>query len=136
MVSSGSVNSDKGSVTSALSTYSSRIGELSSSWSGASYDSITSQAEEFSTSFSSSISSQMSDFAEACDLYEQYVSFKSELENARDMYNRASSNNETKVAGEWQAKISECQSAMEDLKSQINSKLASVSSVKLEATAI
>ena len=136
MVSSGNVNSDKSSVSSSLSSYSSRIDELSSSWSGTSYDSITSQARDFASTYSNSISNQMSEFAAACDLYEKYVFIKSELENARSMYARASSNNETKVAGEWQAKISECQNSLNDLKTQINSKLSSVTSVKLEATAI
>lgn len=83
MVSSGQVSGDRSSFLSALSDYDSKIGELEGIWKGDSYNNLTSKAKSFSSDFSSAISNQMNEFASACDLYENYISEKRNLEHAQ-----------------------------------------------------
>ena len=72
MVSSGQVNSDSSSLKTLFTQYDGYISELSSCWTGASHDNLAAKASEFSSSYLSSLQSQMTSFASACDLYEDY----------------------------------------------------------------
>ena len=132
MVSSGVVNSDSSSLKSLFTNYDSFITELSSSWKGVSYDNLVSKATEFSTSYLSSVQSQMSSFASACNLYETYKSTKQMLAAAESNYNTAVNNKDSSAASKYSAEISELRAKLNDLKTQIESTLQTVKSVVLE----
>jgi multidrug resistance efflux pump len=134
MVSSGRVNSDLASIKSSLSNYDNLIGEMSGSWKGMSYDNLVSKANVFFNEFSSSISSQMNSFANACDLYERYQETKSSLSTARSNYNSAVQSNDKSAASSYSSKISSLESDLQSLKGQIENALAAVTGVKVEAT--
>lgn len=134
MVSSGTVNGDASTLTSILNQYSSEISSLSSTWKGLSHDNLTSKAEEFAENFSSTISGQMSSFANACDLYAQYKTAKSNYEISVNNYNQAISNNDRGYINSFQSDMNKYQNEMDTLKGQIESALTAASSTKLEAS--
>lgn len=133
MVSSGQVNSDSSNLSSILTEYDSKISSLSSSWKGSSHDNLQAKATEFSSEFSSSIEDQMSSFATACDLYEEYIIAKDNVEISKNNYDLAVSNEDTANASLYSRNISEFTDKMNNLKSQIESNLQSASSVSLDA---
>lgn len=135
MVSSGQVNSDLGSIKTYLSNYDNLIGEMASSWKGMSYDNLNSKASQFSSEFSSSITSQMNSFASACDLYVKYQETKSALATARSNYNNAVAAKDNSSASSYSSQISQLQNELQSLKSQIENALAAVTGVKVEASA-
>lgn len=136
MVSSGQVNSDLGSIKTYLSNYDNLIGEMASSWKGMSYDNLNSKASQFSSEFSSSITSQMNSFASACDLYVKYQETKSALATARSNYNNAVAAKDNSSASSYSSQISQLQNELQSLKSQIENALAAVTGVKVEASAV
>ena len=136
MVSSGKVTSDASSLSSILSTYQSTVSELASSWKGASYDNLSSKASEFVSEFGDTIQKEMSAFANACSLYEEYKEAKSSLESARSGYNQAVASGDKSSASSYNSKISEYSAKIESLKKEINSYLEQASSSKLQASAI
>lgn len=133
MVSGGTVSGDASSLESYLSNYKSLVGDLSSSWKGSSFDNLSSKSSEFYSEFSSTIKSEMEAFANACNLYEEYVQVKKELESARSSYNSATSDSDRST---YSSKIDECTAKLNSLKSEIESYLSQASSSKLEATSI
>ena len=136
MVSSGTVTSDASSLSSFMSNYKTYISDLSSSWKGASYDNLTSKADSFASEYGDTIQKEMSAFANACSLYEEYKQTKTSLENARSNYNTAVSNGDNSSASRYNSQISEYSSKLESLKREINSYLQQASSSKLEATSL
>ena len=118
MVSSGTVSSDASELKQFGSDYTSKVGELSSSWKGASYDNIVNRASEF-TSELQNVANQLSTFSEAVSLYESY-------KQAKDSYNSTTDEKQK----------SEYQSRMNNYASQIKSALSSASSYKLTATSL
>ena len=136
MVSGGTVSGDLSSLQSYFSQYDSYMSGLDGSWKGASYDSIKSKSSEFSSSFSSTLQSEMSAFASACELYEKYKQTKTDLENARSNYNRAVSNGNQSDASNYNSQVSNLTSELSSLKTQIQGYLQTASSQKLEATSI
>ena len=136
MVSSGTVSSDLSSLTSSLSNYNSVLDELNGTWKGPSHDSISGKANEFSSSYSSTLSSQMQDFAEACSLYEEYENIKSNYNTSSDNYNKAVNNNDSANASTFQSDMQRFEQQMNAKKQEIISKLSSASSTKLEASPI
>lgn len=136
MVSSGQVNSDLSSITSALSQYTSCVTDLSSSWKGDSFDNLSSKASEFSSEYTSSLTSQFNAFASTCDLYEQYKTAKQNKANAQTNYNNAVASDDKRSAAGYSSDITKYDNEMNNLKSQIESQLSTASGVKLEATSI
>ena len=132
MVRSGLVNSDSSSLKSLFTSYDGYISEIGSSWTGISYDNLVAKTTEFSTSYLSSLQSQMTSFASACDLYETYKSVKQSISVAESNYNTAVSNNDSSSASKYSAEVSELKTKLSNLKSQIESTLQSVKSVKLD----
>ena len=133
MVSSGRVNSDASSIKSLLSQYDGFISELGSSWTGSSHDNLTAKAAEFSSSYGSSLQSQMSSFASACDLYENYKSTKQSISIAESNYNSAVSSKDSNAASRYSSELTELKSQLNNLKTQIESTLQTVKSVKLDS---
>lgn len=136
MVSSGQVSSDAQAVSQIISSYLQQISGLSGSWMGTSYDSIVSKAESFASDFGGTIENQMSSFAEAVSLYEQYEYTKNNLEITKRNYNAAVSNKDGSNANAFANQINDYQRELANIKQQINQALASASSSRLEATPI
>lgn len=132
MVSSGHVNSDASSLKSLFTQYDGYVSELGSCWTGPSHDNLAAKAAEFSTSYSSSLQSQMSSFASACDLYENYKTIKQSIAVAESNYNSAVSSDDTTAASKYSNEINELKLRLNNLKTQIESTLESVKSVKLD----
>lgn len=127
MVSSGTVTGDLSSLKSYLDSYDSTIASLSSSWKGPSYDNICSKAEEFLSEYLSTIEGEMTAFASACDLYEEYKTTKTNLEIARENYNTAVNNKDSAAISSYNSQISTYSSNLSNLKGQIESALATAS---------
>lgn len=134
MVSSGRVNSDASSLKSLFAQYDGFIGELGSSWTGPSHDNLAAKAAEFSSSYSNSLQSQMTSFAAACDLYENYKSTKQSISIAESNYNSAVSSNDTSAASRYSSEVSELKTRLSNLKTQIESYLQTVKGIKLEGS--
>lgn len=134
MVSSGRVNSDASSLKSLFAQYDGFIGELGSSWTGPSHDNLAAKAAEFSSSYSNSLQSQMTSFAAACDLYENYRSTKQSISIAESNYNSAVSSNDTSAASRYSSEVSELKTRLSNLKTQIESYLQTVKGIKLEGS--
>ena len=132
MISGGTVSSDLNSLQSAFDKYNSTINGLSSIWSGPSYDNLISCAEDFSSSYLSTIKGEMEAFSSACDLYNQYLTDKKNLSNSKDNYNEAVRVNDSSAIQKYNNDISLYQSEVNDLKSQITSCLETASSTKLD----
>ena len=130
MVSSGTVNEAGAKAKALLDQYNSSVSGVSGSWQGASSNNLQAKAKEFYSSFSSTISSQISSFASACDLYVQYEDTKKSLAAARSNYNSASDENK----GKYSSQISSLQAKLDQLKSQIEAALASAGGAALESS--
>lgn len=124
MVSNSQVMSDSSSLSTLLSKYMSLVSELSSSWKGPSYDNFVSKANEFYSSFSSAIESQMSNFGEACSLYEKYRTAKANYNISTSNYNSCVANKDNSGASKYSALIREYSKEMNDLKGQIEASLS------------
>lgn len=136
MVSSGTVNGDASSVSSQLSSYSSAMSELNGSWQGSSYDSISSQSSSFVSEYQGAITSQMSAFAKAVDLYTKYKTAKQNVEIAKSNYNTAFTKSDTQALAQSARDISTYQKQCADLKFQIEAALREASSTKLHASSL
>ena len=117
MVSGGKVLEDSSSFQNNIRTYSNQIASLDGFWEGPSQENLVSKANAFVSECSNNISGQMSSFASACDLYQEYISTKSAL--------AAASNDADKSS--YQSKIA-------NLKSRIESLLADASSFQYGAS--
>lgn len=132
MVSSGQVNSDSSNLKSLFTQYDGYISEFSSCWTGASHDNLAAKASEFSSSYLSSLQSQMTSFASACDLYEDYKTTKQSISIAESNYNTAVANKDSTAESRYSNEISELKAKLNNLKIQIESTLQSVKTIKLE----
>ena len=134
MVSQGLVMSDANNVRNAISNYASQVDDLSSSWKGMSYDNLNSQASEFAGN-AANITSQMSSFANAIEVYESYKRTKESYDKYISIYN-----NEVRFSGDqslikqYLMFFSETEQEMRNLASKINSYLAEASSFHMDAT--
>ncbi len=133
MVSSSTVMGDASSFSSIMSNYSSSIGEVSGVWQGASSDNLQQKASTFFSEYESTITSQMSAFSEAVELYEKYKIEKKNVEISKQNYNAASSANDSSKMADYQREITSHQHAQEQLKAQIEAALETASNSKLEA---
>ena len=136
MVSSGNVRSDLSSINSCLSNYSSTVNNLSSSWKGFSFDSLSSQSEGFVSEYKSVLEGEMNAFASACDLYVEYKKTKNYLNNSQRNYDEAVKYNQTADISRFQTEIDKYKSTLENLKGQIESNLERASATVLTATSI
>lgn len=125
MVSSGTVNNDLSSFNNSMTTYNSNVTDLNNSWKGPSYENLNAKAEEFVNEFKNALQGQLSAFASACDLYQQYIQEKqayNSLINSTDP-NSINSANQHKAN-------------MERLKVEIESNLSAASSPSLAASSV
>ena len=136
MVSSGTVQSDLNSLSSSLSKCSSEISNLSSSWKGPSFDSLSGKIENFISEYTSVLEGEMSAFSEACKLYLDYKNAKNNLSNSQHNYNEAVRCNLPDDASRYQDEIDNYKYMMDNLKGQIESNLERASATTLTATPI
>ena len=132
MVSGGQVDNDYNGISSLFEKYNSTISDLASSWSGASYDNLVSKSSTFSSDYIGDLNSQMNYFARACDLFNDYQTAKTNLNNAYNGYHSAVNSKDSNAINHYLSMISSYQTQIESLKGQIESNLSSASSFKLE----
>lgn len=132
MVSSGTVNESLSSITSIFNEYSSCLSDLDSMWKGQSHDNLISKANSFVSEYLSTVESEMNSLAQACSLYSDYKNNKNSLEVANNNYNLAVSNNDEIEKSKYGSLVSEYESKLNSLKSEIISLLESASSTALE----
>lgn len=123
MVSSGTVQSDLSSLTSATKDVSSTISGLSGAWQGASFSSISANIDSVLSECLSVITSQMNSFATACGLVPEYEETKKALATARSNYNSADKDHKS----QYSSQISTLQAKLDELKAQIEAALAACS---------
>ena len=123
MVSSGQISSDLSTMTNTLNQYDSAIDGLSGVWKGDSYNNLVSKANEFLSSASKVINSQMTSFQQAISSYEKYKELKNQLAQLVSLYNSSSSNNS------YGSQIESLRSQLTQLKSEIESILGSITEV-------
>jgi len=133
MVSAGTVSGDLNNITSLFSTYTSNISELTSCWKGDSYDSLTAKANDFASSYSSTIQNGMNSFQEAVAAYQQYDDTKKNLEIAKNNYNQAIANKDSANANKYNTDYANLSNELTNLKSKIESALNSAKGAVLEA---
>ena len=140
MVDSGTVNGDASKVSSLFSSYSSEIGNLSSSsvWQGESKDAAMSSMKKFASEYQPKIANQLKNFASAVDKYKDYKQAKDDLKQAETSLSNAeaaSANQDPKPdLSSYRNKISDLKNKMTRLESEIKSTLSSVSSEKIPLT--
>lgn len=140
MISSGSVNKQASAITSAFKSYNSQISGLSGSWEGSSYNNLVAKAEEFASSYESTIEEQMTAFGEACDLYKDYQDakklkeeYQQDLENAQSAYNQAKKDKSLSIVkyssriNKYDRLVTEMENKLKQLKKEIEAKLSSIS---------
>lgn len=132
MVSGGTVNGDLSSLKSLFNSYQSEISGLSGAWVGDSYNNLVSKADAMVSEFSAAISSEMSSFASACDLYVEYDNTKKAYQIAMSNYNQAVSNKDSSAMTKYGNESATYSSKLNELKSQIEGLLASASGTVLE----
>ncbi len=120
MVSGGTVTGDLNNMKNFFTKLDTEIDGLSGVWKGSSYDNCKVKVDEMISEYSGVISSEMTSFASACDLYLEYEQTKHSISSLR-------SNPE-----ENSGQISSLQSKLSQLKSQIESLLSSASAGVLE----
>ena len=135
MVSAGTVKGHSSEVTEQLGQYDSKISELSSSWEGSSHDKLASEASTFSSDCKK-ISTGMDAFATACDLYEDYIAAKERKKTCESELSKAKAGNKDGINNDTIAKynseISELETKISNLKSQIEEQLRTAASTKIE----
>lgn len=134
MVSAGTVSGDLNSINSLFSSYTSQLSELSSCWKGDSYDSVSAKANEFASSYGSTIKGGMTSFQEAVAAYEQYKVTKDNIQIAKSNYDKAVSIGDNGNASKFSSEYSSLSNQLNSIKSKIESALANVRSAVLEAT--
>ena len=116
MVSSGQVTGDLNSLLTNLTSYTSHMGDLASSWKGPSYDNLSSKAEEFTNDYKSVISDGMNAFASACSTYVTFVATKQAYNDAVAKANAATDPDEK---ARWAAEAERLKAEMEKLRTEI-----------------
>lgn len=131
MVSSGTVANDTYSLHCYLENYLSEINNIDNSWTGSSHDSIISQAENFVSEYDQ-IVTQMNNFANACNEYENYIRMKLEIKLNENK--RAAA--EDKYKSSYDNPLFEMRNLLDKYKNNIQKYLTEASNLKLDATAV
>lgn len=120
MVSGGTVTGDLGNLKDYFTKLDNEVSGLSGVWKGSSYSNLSSKVEEMVSQYSGVISSEMTSFASACDLYAEYEQVKNQI---RSLEGNAEENS---------SQISSCRARLSQLKTEIESLLSSASAESLE----
>ena len=127
MVSGGTVTGDLSTIKNNFTQLNSEISELSNSWKGSSYDNLIQKADEMISEYNGVLNSEMSAFASACDLYQEYYQIKSSLSSTN-------SEDDSQLASR-RARLSELKTQIEGLLAAAGSQSLSASSTSATVTA-
>lgn len=132
MIKSNDVNSACESVSSTFSTYLSEINKIDNNiWQGSSSNSLVTKFKSFENQYKETITSQLNNLSSAIDLYNSYLSKKNEYNNACTNYNVAVSNKNQNSINYYSSLKNKYYSELISFKSQIESKLTSISNSKI-----
>ena len=126
MVSSGTVMADRAKIHSLFEKYRGILLETTTDgiWADASRDSIVEQGENFVSTYSEPIASQMNSLAAAIDLLAQYKMVKAKIEQLEAKISSADKDDPS-LAG-YMSELAELKAKKEELKAQIESLLAAI----------
>ena len=131
MVSSGTVTGDASNLQQYLSSYSSEMSGLNGSWTGPSYESISSQASAFVSEYNT-IVTQLTNFASAISEYEEYINLKATI--AQTEADQANASADAKAS--YDSPLAQMRTDLETRKKNINNYLTAASSPSLTATPV
>ena len=135
MVSSGTVSGHASELKQHSGSFLSQIEGLSSSWSGASHDSIVRQSNDLYSQIQQVVS-QLDSFAEAVGLYEKYKAVKENYLSYVNAYNQLTSSEDQSLRNSYSSKIAECERTMRELSNQIQAALSAAASFSMDATSV
>ena len=124
MVSGGTVTGDLSSLKNNFTSINSEVSGLSGSWKGSSYDNLMSKVDQAITEVNGVLESEMSAFASACDLYQEYQQTKANLAAAQSSTDPTVS----EQASNYQRRLNE-------LKTQIESLLSTAGAQTIQSSA-
>ena len=126
MVSSGTVMADRAKIHSLFEKYRNILNESTSSgvWEDVSRDSIVEQGENFVSTYSEPIASQMNSLATAIDLLAKYKMIKAEIKQLEAKI--ASADKDDPALSGYMSQLAELKAKKEQLKAQIESLLAAI----------
>ena len=133
MVSGSSVSGLVRSFQDMMTNYSSVLSDVSSTWAGSSHDSLISRAEDFLNSSVNVVGTELTAYANACELYISYATTKSNLNSMINAYNTAAANNDAATCRSYVSAINQYKENCETLASQINQYLSQAASTRLVA---
>lgn len=119
-----------------MKNYSSLLSDVGTSWRGTSYDSLVSKCGDFINSYVDTISSEMTAYANACELYVTYCANKTNLNNIINDYNTAVANNDGRTARSYTRTINQYKANLESLAKEINNYLSQAAATKLVAPSV
>ena len=135
MINSGNVISAQDHFDTLLKQYSANLSNLSS-WQGISRTRFDKQVADFLEQYSNIINNQLTAFAQACELYNQYLEQKNTSNWAAGNYNTAVAYRDNNGAQTFGNYLSNSNNNMAQIRAQIESLLQTASSPRLEATKI
>lgn len=133
MISGDKVRTDKGTVDSELTSFSSQIQGMSGSWEGESYKKVDSEAAAF-VSECAKIGTGMEAFASACDDYVLYKKNKEHIEKMKSDLAAAQSYDGETNSDELKDSIQNLEDTNENLAKQITANLSTASSTHIEGS--
>jgi len=133
MEKASTVNADLENFKKAMSNYQNEINNLSSAWKGPSYDNLKSIGEKFISNDENIVSTEMTAFAQACALYEDYEIVKGNLSKAQTNYDNATTESNKKIYSE---DISTFSKKLKDLETDINNELEVASGEKIDSPSL
>ena len=137
MVSSGTVLSNLDSFNSISTSIYEQVSSVEGNWEGMSKDNQTTSAKDVISTNKEAIFSQLSSFADALNLYENYQRTKQTIDNLRNNYQTAVNNQDATSANHYATEINNQQSILNSQKSEIDALLSNVKGINVpDATAL
>lgn len=132
MVSSGSVNEAAQTLESIIQQYNSGVTSTNDIWQGASGDSLRSQATDFASSYVSTLTSQLTNFANAITAYNEYTRAKTNLDLANSNLRIAKNNSDNVAIRNYSAEVQNYTTVINTKKAEITELLSAASSKTLD----
>lgn len=131
MVTSSQVKEDLNNINKTFTTYKDAVNSTKGIWEGASSDNFNKKTTEFISEFKGPINTQMTDFASALDLNEQYEKIKDNCEFLQNSYEVAVSNDDAELANKLKLQLNSLTEEKGNLAKKIEELLSKVISAKL-----
>jgi len=130
MVNAGTVLRDSNEILQVGADYMEQIEDLSTSWKGASYDSLSAQGTDFHAKMLG-VSKQLNQFASAVKAYESYENAKSEIER---YYSRRESTEDEALIAEYNRSISYWEAKKQEYSAKVKTALANAATFNMDGT--